>query len=83
MLKRGPDDAVARVLLERTPGQGLRGPPRRTWPERERHVHRSGPEAFAQGEACRDPPLQALVRFWFPPAGGARQVALLHTSDPF
>lgn len=24
-LKRGPDDAVARVLLERTPGQGLRG----------------------------------------------------------
>jgi len=64
-LKRGPDDAVARVLLERTPGQGLRGPPRRTWTERERYVHRSGPEAFAQGE-CLDTRLH-----WLSLASGA------------
>ena len=80
-LKRGPDDAVARVLLEPTPKRGMRedamddmGWTRAPSP----HEQSRG---IAQGEACRDPPLQALVRFWFPPAG-AHNTALLHLCEP-
>jgi hypothetical protein len=81
MLKRGPDDAVARVLLEPTPKRGMREDAMDDmgWTRAPRPHEQS--RGIAQGEACRDPPLQALVRFWFPPAG-ARNTTLLHLREP-